>query len=192
LELFVMSLTWMLVGVVVLVAPEMPAEAMADDCIAFSGARIFGSASGLHGFRFRLADDRRQVEGLLFGFDDKGRERRIWRTRLLTVPARALVSGDGRTVVTIDQWCRMGYEHSLVVYGEGGRVLADYRLEDLLSADEIDTRVTSSISSRWWTEGADLTIDESTRMLRVRLAWGREFRVDLVTGALADKPRTGA
>ena len=40
----------------------------------------------------------------------------------------------GNIVATFDTWAKLGYEHSLVIYGERGAVVADYDLEALLSA----------------------------------------------------------
>jgi hypothetical protein len=84
-------------------ALSLPAHAAADDCIVASGARIYASASGRHGFRLTSGNAPSRIEGLLFGFDHAGEEKRIWRTRLRTVPVRVLVADDGRTVVAVDE-----------------------------------------------------------------------------------------
>jgi hypothetical protein len=158
-----------------------PPWAAADSCVLPTGGRIYASDSGMTGFRLTMRVS--TSEGELFSFDAASRERRLWKTRLVAAPARVLLT-DAETVITIDTPCRSGYEHSLVVYGEGGRVLADYRLEDLLTPEEIRAHVKRSMSSRFWTDGADVTFDHARDRLRIRFPWGLERAVDLTTGKI--------
>ena len=126
----------------------------ADECIQPRNARVFASASGDHIFRV-AQKDRERPEGTLIAIGDNFHEQRVWHTRLVSVPARILVADDGPTVVGIDNaGCRFGTDHSVVIYGKGGRVVADYRLEDLLSAAEIRQHVRVTMAGRLWTERA--------------------------------------
>ncbi|MBI5745619.1 MAG: DUF4919 domain-containing protein [Nitrospirae bacterium] len=76
-----------------------------------------------------------------------------WKVRLVNnvSPVSAMVSDMGRYVVTFDNWYSVGYGNDVVVvYGEKGKFLYKYRLEDMLSYSDIRNFVESSVSSRWW------------------------------------------
>ena len=75
---------------------------------------------------------------LLFDLDENGKERTVWNGKLVNVPHRVHVAEDGKRVVTIDTYGPPSDEHVVVVYDEKGKVLADYKPEDLLSQQEID------------------------------------------------------
>jgi hypothetical protein len=110
----------------------------------------------------------------------------VWHTRLVNVPAPILVADDGRTVVGIDNAaCRFGTDHSVVIYGKGGRVVADYRREDLLSAAEIRQHVRVTMAGRLWTERASFWFDGYSTMLGITLDWGRIIRIDLSSGKIS-------
>src|SRR5262245_40274494 len=81
---------------------------------------------------------------------------------------------------------RNGLEHVVVVYGEGGRVLADYELEDLIDANEIRQHVPHTVSSRWWTRDATFSFHELSHLV-ITLSWGRVITIDLATGAIVPK-----
>ena len=160
--------------------------ARADDCAPTSGVRLYTSANGRHGFRMSVgANAQPRATGRLFAVDGASNDNPIWESQLVNVPARVLVGEDGRTVVTIDTDCKAGFEHSLVVYGAGGRVLADHRLEDLLTSDEVRERVTHSISSRRWADEASFAF--SSQQLKIALPWGRHIFVDLATGRVVGR-----
>lgn len=159
----------------------------ADECIGPPRARLYASASGSRGFLITSAPDTPdRVKGRMFAFSQYStKDRTVWEAPLITPPWRALVS-DGDVVVTLDIWCRAGWEHSLVVYGSKGRRIADYTLEDLLTAQEIRDRVTSSISSRDWTAGAVFSFEMNAplQVLKIRFPWGRLLAIDLESGRL--------
>jgi hypothetical protein len=91
------------------------------------------------------------------------RERRIWRARLITYPSRVLVPDDGRSVVTIDNGsCGSGREHTVVVYGERGRIVANLRLQDILTEKEIREKVSHAVSGPDWIEKASFSFERST------------------------------
>jgi hypothetical protein len=100
-----------------------------------------------------------------------------------------IVCEDGKHVVTRDSWARAGYEHSLVIYREEGKVAADFRLEDLLTADEIAS-LPASVSSRWWGDRNTAEFDDQSRrdelVIRIKHeGWAKALRVTLSTGELA-------
>jgi hypothetical protein len=93
-----------------------------------------------------------------------------------------------RYVITVDTWARMGGEHCLVVYGEKGNVIADFKLEDLLTAKEIES-LGGEFSGQHWS-GTDVAEFEDrswqwdelvirmkhkgrTKVLRVTLSAGK-------------------
>lgn len=108
------------------------------------------------------------------------KERVVWKQDLGYIPAKLLVSAWGN-VVGVNRYAHLGYEHSLVVWNKEGKQLADYRLEDLLTPEEIRHFVDHSTSSRWWDVGARVTFDSDER-LDIELEWGKVISVDLLTG----------
>lgn len=101
-------------------------------------------------------------------YEIKGKESTLrWKVKLVNdvSPVDAIVSDSGKYVVTFDNWHSMGYgDDVIVVYGEKGKLLYKYRLEDILSYSDIRDFVTSSVSSRWWHEGGHY-IDEEKELL---------------------------
>ncbi len=88
-------------------------------------------------------------------------------------PVSALVAADGSRVITFDNWHSVGYDHEVVViYGEAGKLVRQFALEDLLTAEEI-ARVPTSVSSRWWSEGRSL--DEKAGELVLHASNGGDF-----------------
>ncbi len=72
-------------------------------------------------------------------------------------PVEAIVSDDGKFVVTLDNWHRVGYGEDVVAfYGKGGQI-KKYSLEAItgdiaegLGAGRFYQRFDHSVSSRWW------------------------------------------
>ena len=156
----------------------------ADECIAPAVARLFASESGIHIVRVNQKPGK-LPEATLIAIRENFGERRIWRARLVNVPARVIVTDDGRTVVTIDNaGCGIGGEHSVVVYGERGRMIADLRLEDILSEEEIRERIRHSMAGRYWTKNASFSLDRVSGALAISFEWGRVVTIDLLTGAV--------
>ena len=77
------------------------------------------------------------------------REKAIWSQNVGYIPARLLVSNRG-WVVGVNQYAHPGYTHSLVIWDPEGDQLGDYKLEDLLTPDEIRSHVLQIRSSRHW------------------------------------------
>jgi hypothetical protein len=156
----------------------------ADECVSVRGARLFVSSFGMQGFKLTLDDV--GASGRLFTYDSHGAEKLVWESRLVNVPVDAYVAFDGPLVVTIDTTCRGGFEHSLVMYGAKGAVVADYRLEDLLTPDEIALHVRSSTSSRLWARDARVDFDERAKQFVITLSWGRIVKIALATGRVVE------
>jgi len=79
----------------------------------------------------------------------------IWKRKLLNEisPVFAIVSNDGSSVVTFDNWFSNGYGGNvMVVYNEKGDAKKTYSLSDI-SPYPLNDYVTS-ISSIWWSAGA--------------------------------------
>jgi hypothetical protein len=157
----------------------------ADECIQPRNARVFASASG--DYILRVGQKQGQPsEAALVAIKDDFAERRVWRARLVNVPARILVADDGDSVVGIDNaGCRFGADHSVVIYGKGGRVVADYRLEDLLSVADIRRYVHVTMAGRHWTERASFSFSAADSSLVITLDWGRVIRIDLSSGKIS-------
>ena len=168
------------------------AVALADDWGA-PQPRIFASPYGQFAFKV-IPDDRANgnsltppTRGVLFTLDTKGNDRVVWEKPLVNTPLQVHVADSGGYVVTIDTHANAGGPHSLVVYGPKGAVVADFALEDLLTKEEIDKHVTRSVSSRWWAEGAEVSIDAERKLTVVKLKWGKAIEVSLETGKLGPK-----
>jgi hypothetical protein len=75
----------------------------------------------------------------------------IWEQKLINriAPVTAIVSDDGKYLITFDEWFSLGYGVDvMVVYDERGMLLKRYALEDI-SPFPINT-YKMSISSIWW------------------------------------------
>ena len=128
-------------------------------------------------------------EGVFFTLDNDGNEEVIWRAKLVNIPVRAIVAESGKYVITLDTWVRVGYEHCLVVYGEKGKVIADFKLEDLLTAQEIES-LPASASSRYWSgkniaEFEDRSLGHHELVIRMKHKdWAKVIRLSLSSGKL--------
>jgi hypothetical protein len=170
----------------------------ADYTAALTKERVCKSSLALQFFRVSL-----DKVGTLFRKDAAGAEVVLWQAKLVNQPAGVLVSDAGSQVVTLDTYGYRGYEHALVVYGEGGRVLADYALEDLLTAEEIRDKVPTTSPNRHWVACGDFSFEGSQLIARLRwhrivsepfeegpriywkeLGGGKLIRVDLKTGRI--------
>jgi hypothetical protein len=157
---------------------------------SWPGARlqIFKSASGEYSLRTRppqLSTWSGKGQGTLFTLSADGTENVMWSRELVNIPVKAFIADTGKHVVTFDTWAKLGYEHALVVYGEQGDVIADYDLDALLSADEIDGRVVETVGGRRWLQDATIAFDSGDTAIVIRLPWGKIIRVALSTGKMA-------
>ena len=85
----------------------------------------------------------------IYAVNERGGRKRFARFPLLNefAPRAALISDDGRWLVTIDEWRNTGYgDHVVVIYHSTGSVVRSFALEDLLT--ELD--LASLSSTRQW------------------------------------------
>jgi hypothetical protein len=134
-----------------------PAIPLFADTWAMPRPRVFASAAGTYGFKVLNPVFLRTATGLLFTLDEDGQETQIWQAELVNVPHRVFLPDDGKRVITIDTYGRLGSEHALVVYDEQGKVLEDYALDDLLTEFEIQFLVRYSVSSVHWAQHSEFT-----------------------------------
>ena len=146
--------------------------------------RVFGSEWGRHGFKVLNPKLGGPSEGVLFSLDAEGKEQILWKVKLVNTPHRVLVDDNGKFVVTIDTYGSVGFAHSLVIYGDKGKVIRDFELDDLLTRDEIKTNVKHTESSRWWAQKGNAEMESGN--LVMRLNWGKNIRVELATGKIAE------
>jgi len=168
----------------------------ADDW-AWPSPQVFAASYGGYALRTIPAAPSKTVPGpapfgvsqaVLFKPGNEGKDVAIWKRELVNVPHRAMITDDGKYVVTFDTWGRVGYEHSLVIYGERGKLVADHPLDALLSRAEITERVQHSVSSRWWLREATTSFNERNDELIITLKWGKVLRVALATGTVTGAP----
>lgn len=98
-----------------------------------------------------------ESEGPLGRFErfEAGQWVSVWSRGLVNEvsPVDALVSDDGRHVITFDNWHMTGHgDHVVVIYGEGGALVRSLQLVDLVPAYFIDS-LPSSVSSIHWRGG---------------------------------------
>lgn len=99
----------------------------------------------------------------VFEKKDLDDRKNLWAGRLRNdvAPVQAMISNDGKHVVTFDNWHSAGYGTDVVVfYGPKGEQLRQYSLEELLGDDA--NKVPRSVSSRWWRDSARLDEDSAT------------------------------
>jgi hypothetical protein len=170
----------MLLALTLIAALFTPARS--DDWAAPT-PRVFGSPSGLHGFKVLKPKFDGISVGVLFRLDADGKEQTVWRAKLVNTPHRVIVDDSGKFVATIDTYGNLGFAHAIVVYGDKGKVIGDYKLEELLTSKEIESHVPHSESSRHWASKASFQIEDGH--LAARLEWGKTIRVDLSDGKIA-------
>lgn len=104
----------------------------------------------------------------------RGGHELVWERQLVNPvsPVNALVSSNGKYVVTFDNWHHVGRgQHVVVIYGPEGKLVRDMALTDFLTAEQI-LRLRKSVSSTWWGDGHSLDAREENLVLRVVKAGG--------------------
>src|SRR5688572_15180272 len=122
-----MRVTAVLVALLAAIATGWVSRALGDSWLV-PKPRIFASQFGDYGLKMVPGDP--GASATLFTLNEKGEEQTAWQGPLVNIPYRVYISDTGQ-VATVDTYARVGYEHALVVYDANGKVLADYRLEDL-------------------------------------------------------------
>lgn len=83
-------------------------------------------------------------------------------------PLHALVSGDGRYLVTFDNWHSAGYgDNVIVIYRADGALVRSLSLEDILTTKDLAALPRSASSILW---GSGHSLDESQGLLVLRLS----------------------
>jgi hypothetical protein len=105
-------------------------------------------------------------------------------------PVKALVSSDGRYLVTFDNWHSVGFGDNVVVlYRLDGTVIRKYSLAQLLSRKKVED-LPRSVSSIWW--GGEHRLDEERGELVLQvLASGSPFKQDAKYSELRIRLATG-
>jgi hypothetical protein len=151
-----------------------------------SRPQVYASANGTYRFKTRppqLNTWSGKSHGTLVTMAAAGgTETAVWSRDLVNIPVSAYVANDGKHVVTLDTWAKLGYEHALVIYGEDGAVVTDYDLDVLLSGDEIANSIVHTMSARRWLQGATIAFDRRAEHVVITLHWGKVLRVALATG----------
>jgi hypothetical protein len=174
------------IALAALAALVAPAIVSAD---SWPGSRpqAYTSSDGRHRFRTRppqLSTWSGKSQGTLVTVASDGTEAARWVRDLVNIPVLAFVANDGKHVVTLDTWAKLGYEHALVVYGQDGAVIVDYALDALLTNDEIAQLVTHTMNARRWLQGATTAFDSTEHRFVITLHWGKVIRVALATGTI--------
>ena len=100
----------------------------------------------------------------------------VWAQPLANpvAPMDALVSAEGKRVITFDNYGNLGFgQEVVVIYDEKGNLLKQYSLEDFLSTEEIQ-QVPRTVSSRWWRGKA--SIDEELGIAEVEVRFGDKVK----------------
>ena len=146
---------------------------------------VYASQSGWHGFKVLPIKSSETASGVLFSLDADGQDKVVWKSRLVNVPAHVFVHEQGKHVVTVDTYAALGYKHALVIYDDKGKVVADYKLEELVSAEDIRDRISSSVSSRWWADQASFKFESGGHeFFKITTKWGAIIDADLTSGAV--------
>ena len=83
-------------------------------------------------------------------------------------PVSAMVTDDGKFVVTFDDWHSVGMGSNVVViYGNGGRTIANFSLSDFLNEEQIN-RLIRTTTSRWWEGEHCFSPDSKLLILQVK------------------------
>ena len=127
-------------------------------------------------------------EGVFCELDENAKEKVIWRAKLVNIPNRAILVESGKYVITLDSWRSVGFDHCLVVYGEKGKVIADFKLEDLLTAKEIES-LPGLVTSRAWSSKDIAEFEDRSRQdeLVIRMKhkdWAKVIRLSLSSGKI--------
>lgn len=104
---------------------------------------------------------RPSAEGRLERKRARGGWETVWKAPLanLIAPTAALVTNDGRYVVTFDNWYSTGHgEDVIVIYREDGSLVRSMMLTDLVP-DFYMATLSHSVSSISWRDGAEIDAD---------------------------------
>jgi hypothetical protein len=118
---------------------------------------------------------------------------RLWEAKLVNkiAPVSVKVADSGRYVATFDEWYSVGTK-PVVIYGEGGRLVAELSLADLNL--EFHPNIIRTVSSYRWNDFAIMVFGPPAEKggepwqrsledsLFIRLYWGEVIAIDLTSG----------
>lgn len=99
----------------------------------------------------------------------KGQYELVWEADLSNrvAPVSALVSADGKHVVTFDNWHSVGRgDNVVVIYGQAGKLIKKLAVSDFVDA-ALERRLPISVSSTWWGSGHELDEKAGAVVLKV-------------------------
>ena len=158
----------------------------ADSFPPLRAGRIFASPEGYYGAKVTTCAWTRPEESTLltlFTYDDGANEVVRWTKKMDHVPRQVLVSDAGR-VVLVDEYAHLGFSHAIVILSEGGGVLRDYALDELLSPREIERYTIRTVEARMWAHRVQMTFGPSPNEFVLKCDWGRSLTFDLTGGAI--------
>jgi hypothetical protein len=115
----------------------------------------------LDSLELKILEETNVCYAILYRTDSFGDTLEVWNQKLLNdfSPVNALVSNDGKRVVTFDEWGEAGYGNNVfVVYNEWGIAMENYELADF-TLFPIEKYMIST-SSIWWRCDAEILNDD--------------------------------
>ena len=100
----------------------------------------------------------------------KGQYELVWEADLSNrvAPVSALVSADGKHVVTFDNWHSLGHgDNVVVIYDQAGKLIKKLAISDFVDA-ALERRLPRSVSSLWWWGGSH-ELDEKAGALLLKV-----------------------
>jgi len=95
----------------------------------------------------------------------------VWEKELVNPisPYEAMITNDGKYVITFDDWYNLGFgENVMVVYGENGELLKQYRLHEITNIPE--NQLSVSVTSIWWYFGHE-TYSENPDKVKILIIY---------------------
>lgn len=140
-------------------------------------------------------DEEVRPTGILERLLPSGEWQEIWRRPLVNdvAPLTALITDDGRYVVTFDNWYSSGYgQHVVSIYRADGSLVRSRPLTDFVPSNYIETLETTT-SSVYWRKGEGFALGGKTAWIDISfpvMSWPPEdrrtlrFTVDLSDGSI--------
>jgi hypothetical protein len=117
----------------------------------------------------QLKDGKQKCTGILAKKASSGEYNTVWKITLVNdvSPTGAMVTDDGKYVITFNNWHQVGYgPDTVVIYSSSGKLIKQFALRDFLAEEEYN-RLPRSVSSIWW--GGKHRIDKENKTLILRV-----------------------
>lgn len=134
-------------------------------------------------------------KGIFYARNERGKLEKKWTAKLVNEvsPVNAIVSNDGKYIVTFDNWHSVGYGNDVVaIYSSTGELIKRFGLDYFLTQSDINN-LPASVSSIWWY--GKRWIDEKKKELVLEVVESEQdkkyfqIRFDLAEGKLLDEKR---